>query len=44
MPVVPTILLKNKDIAVDSETLYLWLVDHSFDRAIDSMLSIGKLK
>jgi len=26
-----------KDIAVDSETVCLWLVDHSFDRAIKTL-------
>jgi len=31
MPVVTAILTRNKDIAVDSETVCLWLVDHSFD-------------
>jgi len=26
-----------KDTLVDSETVYLWLVDHSFDRAIKTL-------
>jgi len=34
MPVVPAILTINKSIAVDSETVCLWLADHSFDRAM----------
>jgi len=31
---------------VDSETVCLWLVDHSYDRAIykDSVLSIAKVR
>jgi len=30
--------IMNKNIAVDSETVRLWLVDHSYDRAIENML------
>jgi len=37
MPVVPAILRGIKDVAVDSETVCLWLFDHSFDRAIKTM-------
>jgi len=37
MPVVPAILTRMKDIAVNSETVCLWLVDHSYDRAIKTM-------
>jgi len=29
-----------KDIAVDSETVRLWLVDHSYDRAIKTLCSL----
>jgi len=48
MPVVSDSQLywrSMKDIAVDSETVCLWLVDHSYDRAIkDSVLSIAKVR
>jgi len=31
------ILTRNKRIAVDSETVCLWLDDHSFDRAMKTL-------
>jgi len=41
MPVVPAILTNNKRhcsrFRIDSETVCLWLVDHSFDRAIKTL-------
>jgi len=37
MHVVPAILTRMKYTLVDSETVCLWLVDHSFDRAIKTL-------
>jgi len=37
MPVVSAKLTRMKDTAVDSETVCLWLVDHSYDRALKTL-------
>jgi len=37
MPVVPAMLTRNKRHSVDSETVCIWLVDRSFDRAIKAL-------